>query len=99
MLKFVEVPGLSFFELRSGDRRDRFFHEVGRAVHGRCFTPPTASGIFADVPLSYWAADWIEQLYREGITTGCQKNPLMYCPEMHVTRAQMAKFLARMLGL
>ncbi|MGV7224556.1 MAG: DUF1566 domain-containing protein [Nitrospinales bacterium] len=70
-----------------------------RAKHGKNYIPPKATGIFEDVWVNYWAADWIEQLYREGITTGCKKNPLMYCPSKHVTRSQMAVFLARILGL
>jgi FG-GAP-like repeat len=68
---------------------------LGRGIHGKCFTPPTASGIFADVPVSYWAADWIEQFYRDGITGGCSTNPPRYCPYNPVTRAQMAIFLLR----
>ena len=55
--------------------------------------------IFSDVDLSHWVTDWIGQLYRDGITTGCKKTPLMYCPSKHVARAQMAVFLTRMLGL
>ena len=70
-----------------------------RAKHGANYEPPPATGIFEDVWVNYWAADWIEQLYKEGITVGCKKNPLMYCPEMHVNRTQMAVFLTRMLGL
>ena len=70
-----------------------------RAKHGANYEPPPATGIFGDVWVNYWAADWIEQLYEEGITKGCKQNPLMYCPSKHVTRAQMAVFLARMLGL
>jgi regulation of enolase protein 1 (concanavalin A-like superfamily) len=63
------------------------------AKHGASYSPPVAVGIFADVPASYWAASWIEQLYTEGITGGCSLSPLSYCPESPVTRAQMAKFL------
>jgi hypothetical protein len=63
------------------------------AKHGAAYNPPPATGIFADVPTSYWAAGWIEQLYTEGITGGCSLSPLSYCPENSVTRAQMAKFL------
>jgi hypothetical protein len=48
---------------------------------------------FADVPLSYWASRFIEQLYYNGITGGCSTSPMMYCPEATVTRAQMAVFL------
>jgi hypothetical protein len=70
-----------------------------RAKHGSSYTPPPASGIFADVPVTYWVADWIEQLYQEGITAGCAQNPLRYCPESSVTRAQMAVFMMRTFGL
>lgn len=70
-----------------------------RAKHGSSYTPPAAKGIFEDVPATYWAADWIEQLYQEGITTGCTQNPLRYCPENTVTRAQMAVFIVRTFGL
>jgi Peptidase family C25/S-layer homology domain len=68
---------------------------LGRGVHGGEFTPPTASGIFLDVPWDYWAADWIEQFYYDGITSGCNTNPLLYCPTSSVTRTQMAIFLLR----
>ncbi|MFZ5821521.1 MAG: S-layer homology domain-containing protein [Chloroflexota bacterium] len=48
---------------------------------------------FADVPGTYWAWQHIERLYNAGITGGCSANPLNYCPETAVTRAQMAVFL------
>jgi hypothetical protein len=51
--------------------------------------------IFADVPSSYWAWNFVERLYEAGITGGCGVNPLIYCPEGIVTRAQMAVFLER----
>lgn len=70
-----------------------------RSKHGKNYTPPSATGIFSDVPTSYWAAAWIEQLYKEGITTGCGTGPLRYCPENSVTRAQMAVFMMRTFGL
>jgi S-layer homology domain len=70
-----------------------------RAKHGSSYTPPAATGIFDDVPTSSWVADWVEQLYNEGITTGCGANPLSYCPEDTVTRAQMAVFIVRTFGL
>jgi hypothetical protein len=53
------------------------------------------NSIFADVPFDYWARDFIERLYSAGITGGCALNPLRYCPEAPVTRAQMAVFLER----
>jgi hypothetical protein len=55
----------------------------------------TALTLFGDVPGNYWALDYIERLYAAGITGGCSTNPLNYCPEQTVTRAQMAVFLLR----
>jgi hypothetical protein len=49
--------------------------------------------VFADVPISHWAADWIEQLAADGITSGCGGGN--YCPNDPVTRAEMAIFLLR----
>jgi hypothetical protein len=68
-----------------------------RAKHGSSYTPPPATGVFGDVPTSYWAANWIEQLYAEGITGGCGGGN--YCPDNPVTRAQMAIFLVRTFNL
>ncbi len=70
-----------------------------RAKHGAGYVPPPATGIFADVPIAYWAAAYIEQLYAEGITTGCNQDPLVYCPLQQVTRAEMAAFLVRTFSL
>jgi len=33
-----------------------------------------------------------------GVTKGCSAEPLRYCPDSQVTRAQMASFLARILS-
>ena len=41
----------------------------------------------------------IDALAAAGITVGCKTDPLRYCPTQPVTRAQMATFLARALGL
>jgi hypothetical protein len=49
--------------------------------------------VFLDVPGSYWAASFIEQIFRAGITSGCGANN--FCPEQSVSRAQMAVFLER----
>ena len=53
------------------------------------------SPIFADVPTDHWAFIWIEKLYEMGITKGCKSEPLSYCPDNEVTRAEMAVFLER----
>ncbi|MCE2529168.1 MAG: D-alanyl-D-alanine carboxypeptidase [Acidimicrobiia bacterium] len=41
----------------------------------------------------------IDSLAAAGVTVGCQTDPPLYCPAQAVTRAQMARFLARSLGL
>jgi len=39
----------------------------------------------------------IYAIYYAGITTGCSQNPLRFCPQDPVTRAQMAAFIIRAL--
>ena len=41
----------------------------------------------------------IDALAAAGVTASCNDEPLSYCPNKPVTRAQMATFLARALGL
>lgn len=65
-----------------------------RGIHGASYTPPAAVGnVFTDVQPSDFAAAWIEQLYAEGITSGCGASS--FCPGNLVTRAEMAVFLLR----
>jgi hypothetical protein len=64
-----------------------------KAKHGANYVPPTCSGAFADVTCPSQFADWIEELYAEGITGGCGVGA--YCPDNPVTRAQMAAFLLK----
>ncbi|MBI5962992.1 MAG: S-layer homology domain-containing protein [Chloroflexi bacterium] len=64
-----------------------------RAMHGVAFVPPTATGVFSDVPVGSFGADFIEQLAADSITSGCGGGN--YCPGASVTRAQMAIFLVR----
>ena len=66
-----------------------------RGLHGAAYTPPAASGLFADVPVNDASAGWIERLFAEGITSGCGANPLRYCPDQGETRGEMAVFLLR----
>ncbi len=79
--------------------RDQMAVFLLRAKHGSNYAPPTATGVFDDVPTNYWAADWIEQLAAEGITAGCSTTPSLYCPATPVTRDQMAVFLVRSFNL
>ncbi len=65
-----------------------------RAEHGGSYVPPTASGtMFTDVPAGSFAADWIEQLATEGITSGCGGGN--FCPSNNISRVQMAILLVK----
>jgi len=75
--------------------RDQMAVFVLRALHGSAYAPPAPTGVFGDVPQDSWAVSWIEQLAREGITSGCSTSPAMYCPGQQVSRGQMAVFLLR----
>jgi hypothetical protein len=58
------------------------------------FVLPACQGtIFADVTCTTMFDAWIEQLYRDGITSGCAPAPLRFCPSNSVTRWEMAIFL------
>jgi len=66
---------------------------------GSAYVPPTATGIFGDVPVGAFAADWIEDLYGRAVTGGCSASPLLYCPDNPNTRGQMAVFLTKTFSL
>jgi hypothetical protein len=50
---------------------------------------------FMDVPTTHWAYDAIEALYQAGYVAGCSEDPLLYCPESILTRAESAVFVER----
>jgi len=54
---------------------------------------------FTDVPTNSIYYQFIEALAAAGITGGCNQVPLQYCPDRPITRAEMAVFLAKALGL
>jgi hypothetical protein len=71
-----------------------------KTEHGSSFVPPSCTGVFADVecsPTPAFAVDWIEQLYREGVTVGCGGGN--YCPDAPNTRGQMAVFITKTFNL
>ena len=69
-----------------------------KTEHGSSYMPPGCSGIFGDVACPSQFADWIEELYHEGVTGGCQASPLLFCPTNSNTRGQMAVFLTLEFG-
>ncbi|MBI5965701.1 MAG: PQQ-dependent sugar dehydrogenase [Chloroflexi bacterium] len=68
-----------------------------RAMYGIAFVPPTATGVFTDVPVGSFGADFIEQLAADSITSGCGAG--IYCPSTTVKRDSMAVFLVRTFNL
>lgn len=66
-----------------------------KLIHGSSFVPPPAIGIFHDVFPGSFAANFIEQLYNDGLTSGCGGGN--YCPNAPVLRQQMTVFLLKVL--
>ena len=58
-----------------------------------------ASNRFADVEAGNSHLADINGLATAGITAGCSTEPALYCPTVATTRAEMATFLARALGI
>lgn len=61
--------------------------------------PAVDESSFADVAVEDWWLAHVERLAELEITTGCRVDPLRFCPERPVNRAQMATFLVRALDL
>ena len=64
---------------------------IERAVHGALAPPPVYLAEFNDVLLGSFNADYIQGLVDDAITAGCGGGN--YCPDVPVTRAQMAVFV------
>ena len=61
--------------------------------------PAAAESSFADVDADEWWLPHAERLAALKVTSGCRVDPLRYCPDRSVSRAQMATFLVQALGL
>jgi hypothetical protein len=82
------------------EKSDRISAKTGQVCQGGLWK--TLDGIynqndqtFADVPPDHWAYDDIETLYQDGFIAGCSSEPLRYCPEQAMTRAESAVFIVR----
>ena len=68
-----------------------------RGQMGSGYTPPTVTGIFGDNWTGFeWAQGWAEGMYQEGLTTGCQSSPLLFCPANQLPRVEASIFGLRM---
>lgn len=91
------MHGCSFFNFcpsASVTRADMAGY-IFRSVHGPFTPPPAYLGEFGDVFFTDYNADYIEGVFEDGITAGCQASPLLYCPNQSIPRAQMAVFIER----
>ena len=61
--------------------------------------PAVGESSFADVDFEKWWLPHVERLAELEVTKGCRVDPLRFCPDRSVTRAQMATFLVRAFDL
>lgn len=62
-------------------------------------TPVPNSSVFADISSTDQDLPAIDFIRRKGVTTGCAVSPLRYCPDNVVSRAEMAVFIIRAMGM
>ena len=70
-----------------------------RVLDGGIDPAGVGASSFADVDEGAWWAPFVERLSALEVTAGCGVDPLRFCPDDPVTRAQMATFVARAEGL
>jgi hypothetical protein len=70
--------------------------EPGCCIHE---TVEGASGIFGDIEDTSWVKPYAEALYQAGVTTGCDQDPLLFCPDCMLSRGELAVLVARAAGL
>jgi len=91
----LSTQSYAFTVILPGTQEVRF---RGVIVHWkRQISPEPAVATFADVPVGAFGFRHIEALVASGITAGCGGGN--FCPNNTLTRAEMAIFLAKALGL
>jgi hypothetical protein len=71
-----------------------------RMMHGADYVPPDPNGIFSDVPIDLWYADWAEAAYNAGLIPACETSPdLNFCPGSPLDRAMAAYMMVQAKGL
>jgi ABC-type polysaccharide/polyol phosphate transport system ATPase subunit len=82
-----------------GITRAEAVYLFGKTMNEQRYEPPTASGVFSDVPSTHWAAAWIELAFRSGCIPEwmCEENK--FYPESPVTRAEGADFICKALNV
>jgi hypothetical protein len=85
LVKYLDVPAF--------ERGDLFY--VQNVVAALQAPSDGRVPIFADVPFSHPYNAQIEALYRAGYVAGCSTNPLLYCPDNTMNRAESSVFVER----
>jgi hypothetical protein len=85
LLKYLDAPVFMVGDLF-------YIQNLVSALHAAPIGP---FPIFTDVPFSHPYNAEIEALYQAGYTAGCSTNPLMYCPEATMNRAESSVFVER----
>ena len=88
-----------YLQLVDSDTSTATFFRTARIAWTRVISPAPGTATFNDVGTGHWAFQSVEALAAAGITKGCPDGPNLYCPDKPVSRAAMAAFLARALGL
>jgi hypothetical protein len=71
-----------------------------RMMNGKDYVPPEPVGLFIDVPLTAWYADWVEAAYNAGLIPACETAPeLRFCPGDPLDRAMAAYMMVQAKGL
>lgn len=58
-------------------------------------TPAPGQPTFDDVSASHPYYAYIESLYQAGFTSGCSSDPMLFCPETPMIRAESSVFIVR----
>ncbi len=97
-IQYIDGPTAQSYVLRYYSRANFGLRLRGVIIGwNRQISPAPVDPTFPDVAPGYWAFQEIEALAASGITTGFPDGT--FRPTAAVTRAQMATFLARALGL
>jgi hypothetical protein len=99
-VQIFNVFATYIFHLWDSDLSETTSFRNARLFWARVQSPAPGTASFDDVGTGAWYFQGVEALAAAGITKGC--NPPtnnLFCPNSAVTRAQMAVFLARALGL
>jgi hypothetical protein len=85
LVKYLDVPAFAVGDLF-------YIQNLVTALQAPSAGP---GATFVDVPPSHPYFNEIEALYRAGYTAGCGTDPLRYCPEAAMNRAESSVFVER----